>query len=134
MITKVVLIDDNENANFYTQRIIERTQLVKEVIPFEKAKEALDYLTTKNDEGKYPEPKMIFLDINMPEMDGWEFLEQYDTTLGTQKLKTNIIMLTSSDYQDDRDRAARFDVVSNYICKPLYPHTLNEILKFHQEI
>lgn len=128
---KILLIDDDKNANFYNQRIIEKTQLAEEVISFENAKMALEYLKKQNGERKYPSPDIIFLDINMPGMDGWEFLEQYTIRKSTQKLNTKIIMLSSSDNNDDRDRAARFDVVSNYICKPLDKNSLKELLTLH---
>jgi CheY-like chemotaxis protein len=70
--TIILLIDDDLIANFYNQKVILKIQPTAKVISFEGAKMALDYLNKLNDgdDGKYPSPDIILLDINMPEMDG----------------------------------------------------------------
>jgi CheY-like chemotaxis protein len=129
--TTVLLIDDDKNANFYNQRIIEKTQLTAEVTSFEDAHKALKYLTQKNGEENYPAPDIIFLDINMPDMDGWSFLEQYINTTAAKNSAPKVFIITSEDSEEDKERAARYKIVSNYICKPLDKNKLKELLTLH---
>ena len=72
----IVLIDDDEPTNFLHQLIIERYECTEQVIVFQHAREALRYISELR-EGSYLQPDLILLDINMPEMNGWEFMDAY---------------------------------------------------------
>ena len=126
--TTILLIDDDLIANFYNQKVILKTQPTAKVISFEGAKMALNYLNKLNDDGKHPSPDIILLDINMPEMDGWSFLESYTKTKFSKNSATKIFILTSENFEENKEKKARYKIVSNYICKPLDKNKLKKLL------
>ncbi|MBO9567012.1 MAG: response regulator [Niastella sp.] len=130
----VLLIDDDEPTNFLNKMIIEETGYVKEVKVTQSARDALDYLSGKQQSaegGKLPTPELILLDINMPAMDGWEFLERYDKLSPEQKAAIIVVMLTTSFNPEDESKASRISYISSYRNKPLTQETVIEILKEH---
>jgi CheY-like chemotaxis protein len=122
----VMLIDEDEIDNIINQKIIESNNFSEQVIVFQTGNEALDFLATNHtDAEKLPE--LIFLDINMPIMDGFQFLEEFEK-LPTQVLdKCKIIMLSSSISPRDIDRAASNRFVKKYLNKPLNSRYLQAI-------
>ncbi|MRI00348.1 response regulator [Kriegella sp. EG-1] len=126
----VLLIDDDEATNFIHRMVIKNMNCTENIIIKENGIEALTYLTTAVD-GKYPQPDLIFLDINMPAMDGWEFLEEYKNLDENQLAKTVIVMLTTSLNPDDRNRANEINGISGFMSKPLTEELLEELLKKH---
>ena len=90
---------------------------------------ALDYLCTKNEDGEYPSPNIIFLDINMPVMDGYQFLEAYDRLERQKKSKNIIVMLSTSIREIDINRAKDHKTVIGYQFKPLTYDKVNLIIE-----
>jgi CheY-like chemotaxis protein len=118
---KVLLIDDDALTNMLNRKII---QMVIKDIPIEiftNPDDAINYLQTSDHEGDY----LIFLDINFPEKNGWDFLNLY-TNFET---KSKVVMLSSSIDNDDRNRARSYDMVMDYITKPLSIDFVEGILK-----
>lgn len=113
-IDRVMLIDDSEADNVYHQIMIERSGAVQEVVVAESGFEALDYLK----DGGSPGVNLIFLDINMPGMNGFEFLEQY-AKLGDRQAAAVVVMLTSSPSSEDHRRATQYPAIKAYMTKPL---------------
>ena len=77
------------------------------------------------------QPDLIFLDINMPGMNGWEFLEEYNKLDKEIQSRVMVIMLTTSDNPDDSMRAKTWGFVSDYITKPLTKERLKDIIDAH---
>jgi CheY-like chemotaxis protein len=122
----VMLVDDNDTDNFISKRIIEITKFSENVIVKSSGKSALDYLLENQDS---PEliPDIIFLDINMPIVDGFVFLYEYEKFGTTIKDKCRVIILSSSDNKRDIDKIINNDFVIKFVTKPLTEKTLEEI-------
>lgn len=114
----ILLIDDDKATNFLHKEIIKETGLVEKVVEVLSGYEALEYLE-KMEDGKYPQPDIIFLDINMPAMSGWEFLEEYDKLDEGKKAKIVVVMLTTSVNPDDKEKAKSKGLINGFFNKPL---------------
>ena len=124
----VLLIDDDEDDNFFHHRIIKKANITNRIDTVENGEEAIAYLTS-SENGRYPQPDLIFLDINMPRMNGWEFLEAYQKLNPNQQGRTIVIMLTTSLNPADISKAKSITQVSDYKTKPLDQEMLDEILE-----
>lgn len=120
----VMLIDDNEVDQTMYRRLIARSDEFGEVHSFYYAQEALDWLQSQNK----PCINIILLDINMPRMNGFEFLEAATLALGDAFAEVVVMLTTSVDPQDLR-RAEQFAVVKDFFSKPLTRDQLNQVLK-----
>ncbi len=127
VIGKVMLVDDNDTDNFISRRIIEITKFADDVIVKNSGKGALDYLDEFKDSAENL-PDIIFLDINMPIVDGFVFLYEYEKFGNTVKDKCRVIILSSSDNKRDIDKIVNNDYVIKFVTKPLTEKTLEEIL------
>jgi CheY-like chemotaxis protein len=122
----IMLIDDNSDDNFFHEREIKKSNPSTIVITRDTGKDALEYLKSHKYGGANPD--LIFLDINMPGMNGWEFLKEYNLLDKGLQSKALIIMLTTSDNPDDKIKAKAFSFVSDYITKPLTKEIVNVIV------
>jgi CheY-like chemotaxis protein len=123
-----MLVDDDSDDNFFHERAIKKVDSTIIVIAKNSGIEALEYLKSKQDkENQYPD--LIFLDINMPKMNGWDFLQEY--TLLDKEVQSHaiIIMLTTSANPDDVERAKSFSVISDFIIKPLTKEIMENIIE-----
>lgn len=127
----ILVIDDDEATNFFTRMILEESGCTEHIKVAESGAEALEYLTKSDVEndasGFYPAPDLILLDINMPAMNGWEFLEEYKTMNTTDK--TIVVMLTTSLFPEDELKAANLPQISGFEHKPLTTRKLEVILE-----
>lgn len=127
-LTSILLIDDDQNDNFFHEREIKKTNSETIVIKKNTGLEALEYLISKK-EDKEMLPDLIFLDINMPGMNGWDFLREYEQLDKELQSRAIIIMLTSSYNDDDIARSKAWSFVSDYITKPLTAEIMADIIK-----
>lgn len=126
---KVLLIDDSDADNFIHQRVIKKADITNNIIVKKSGQEALDYLSTLVDETLYPVPNLVFLDINMPGMNGWEFLEHYEKLPLNQKAEIIVCMLTTSISETDKKKAETLPHIKSYKHKPLTQETLMEVVR-----
>jgi CheY-like chemotaxis protein len=126
MYKSVMLVDDNEIDNIINEKIIEANSFADQVMVFQTGQEALDYLG-ENQDNQDTLPEIVFLDINMPIMDGFQFLEDFEKFSDTVLEKCKIIMLSSSISPKDIDRAASSKYVKKYLNKPLNARYLEAI-------
>jgi CheY-like chemotaxis protein len=128
----ILLIDDDFATNFINKKIIQKVNIFEQIEVALNGKEALDYLSNKGKfesiDNKYPKPQLILLDINMPVMDGWEFIEAYKNLDLVNKENIVIVMLSSSFNPADRAKAESIPEISAFRQKPMGREALLEII------
>lgn len=122
---RILLVDDDDATNFIHKIIVSQTNLYEPCIILKNGKEAYDFCldSLECDESKVD---LIVLDINMPVMSGWEFLDVFQTELAA-KYKTKIIVITTSSNPDDKARALDHPAVSQFGTKPLTRKMIEDI-------
>jgi CheY-like chemotaxis protein len=128
----ILLIDDDEATNFLNKMLIESVCCTKHIEVAQSGMAAIAYLfhplnkTYMSSNSGLPD--LMFLDINMPAMNGWEFLEQFNKLHAGNKRKIITVMLTTSINPDDNQKANEIPHISAYETKPLNAEKLNAIL------
>ena len=118
----VMLIDDNEIDNLINQKMIEAASIAEHIYTHTGARSAIEFLRNLEKlekETKNVMPDVIFLDIDMPLMDGFQFLDEFDKLSEETKKKCKVVMLTSSINPQDVNKSKRYSYVKKYINKPL---------------
>lgn len=126
MVPKAVLIDDSDIDLFIQRRFLEVYKFSEKLILYRSAEEALNWLKDLN--GEAP-PDVIFLDLNMPDIDGFSFLDNFENLPEGIKLKSKIVVLTSSNNKVDRELAFKNKNVIQFITKPLKQSDIEELKK-----
>lgn len=123
---KLFFIDDDHATNVYHKIIVNRADVCEEAIFFDSAEKALEkYIELKEDPNSTL-PEYIFLDINMPIMDGWQFIEEFERLeINNQQV---IIMLTTSLSNSDKEKAEKFGFVQGFWNKPMNVETLKNLI------
>lgn len=124
---KVMVVDDAKIDRFLAEKVISKYAFAEEVISVNSGIGALEYLTS-NTQDENALPDLIFLDINMPGMNGFEFLTEYKKLPEIVKRKCIIIMLSSSLHPEDKERALQSPYVCQFLNKPLTKQKLLEVV------
>ena len=123
---KIVLIDDDATTNYLNKIVVERSKLVDKLFVFDSAREALSFFEANEQD---VQGSLILLDINMPIMNGWEFLKSYGKSNNPGENK--VVLLTSSIDPADKSKAESNPFVVDYKSKPLSNKLLEELVDAH---
>ena len=122
----VLLVDDDEATNFIHNYVLKEANFASQVRFAENGLDALEYLNSIDD-SVYLRPDLIFVDINMPVMNGWDFLKQYKLLNQDLLSQIVVVMLTTSYNPDDRENSANIDGIDHFMSKPLTLEMLQEL-------
>jgi CheY-like chemotaxis protein len=129
-VCSTLIIDDSEADRYILKRLIKKAEISEHIFEKENGQEALDFLADyevnfKEDPEKFP-PILIFLDINMPVMGGFEFLVEFEKLQKIHDYSGSVlIMFTSSEREDDKAKALSYDFVKGYLYK--MPNSAEEL-------
>lgn len=133
-VNSVLLVDDNPSTNFLNKKLL--AEIAPETTVFE-IEDAMDLLQFLKNEKKYksgcPKPGIIFLDINMPKMDGFEFLMEYEKLKEDVKKDILIVILTTSIWSKDKKKAFDSEYIYDFVEKPLTQEKYARIESFYVE-
>jgi len=125
----VLFIDDDKATNFFNTRIARNHGYFKNIVTLQSGSEALKYLrSSANHDERTPKPDLIFLDINMPAMNGWEFLEQFYQLGAAFTQNISIVILSTSTEPVDLKRYAMDQRLIGFVHKPLKSKSLTKIV------
>ena len=125
MIKRLAIADDDPIFQFTTKVKLEKLKLVEEIRMYNDGEEIHQFLQQCAEEEL---PEVLLLDINMPIVDGWDFLELFDQLPDSKKSKVRIYMLSSSINPVDVEKAEANPLISRYITKPIADSILQELL------
>lgn len=114
----VLLIDNNKMDSYIEDRFLSKANLIEKITFMNPASDALKYLN-KLQQNQEEFPDLIFLDIHMPIIDGFGFLNEFTNNKNSQPDSCSVIMLTSSDDPSDVARAMQYPIVKKHLNKPL---------------
>lgn len=121
---KVLLVDDDDIVNSINKVIIKHAKFADEVVSLTSVPEAIKFLSQNE-----ILPEVIFLDLNMPDLNGWDFMEEFSKL--ESRGSTKVIMLTSSISLKDEQRARSSQDIAAFISKPLSPELLEKLYSLH---
>lgn len=113
-----IIIDDDPISILVCETMLKKTEFAREVKSFKQAEEGLQYLDTHFKNGGSL-PDFIFLDVVMPLMDGWQFLDAYSTLDSLPENRPHVLMLSAAFDPEDRARSAESPMVIDFISKPI---------------
>ena len=129
-LNSIMLVDDDDTTNYLNHRLLEGLNAAKKIITIKDGEQALSYLSNACDTSKseeFPCPDLIFMDIKMPVMDGFEFLKAYQDASLAAKKNINLFMLTSSASFYDLEHLKQFPEVKRHYSKSLTETDVKDI-------
>ena len=123
-INTVLLVDDDKATNFIHELILKDNNYCDQIVTKHDGEEAIEFLKSAEDNTI---PDIVFLDINMPNVDGWEFLDRYKDLPENQRAKIVVVMLTTSLNSLDKEKAESNELISEFRNKPLTQDMLNDL-------
>jgi CheY-like chemotaxis protein len=125
----VLLIDDDEINNFISIKLIKKAMLNTEIMACLNGKFAIEQLADIQRKDPAKMPDYILLDINMPIMNGWEFLDEYKRLNIDPQGKSKIYIISSSVFSNDINKAKSYPLVKDFISKPLNVEKIKELFE-----
>jgi len=124
----VCLIDDDKIYQFTATMILEATGLTNSIAAFLNGKDAINFLKDPNTTLNSQLPDIIFLDINMPVMNGWEFLEEFQQFSASLSQPIKIYLVSSSVDESDINKSKKYPAITDYVIKPLNRDKYRQLL------
>jgi len=128
----VLLVDDDEINNFISIKLIKKVLLNTEIMACLNGKYAIDQLMHIQETDPEQMPDYILLDINMPIMNGWEFLDMYNRLNIDPNGKSKIYIISSSVFSNDINKAKSYPLVKDFISKPLNVEKIRELFEMEK--
>lgn len=125
----ILLVDDDEINNFISIKLIKKALLNTEIKACLNGRFAIDQLWETYTKDPSQLPDYILLDINMPIMNGWEFLDEYERLKIDSGGKTKIFIISSSVFSNDISKAKSYPLVVDFVSKPLNIDKINELFE-----
>lgn len=130
----ILLVDDDEINNFISIKLIKKALVNSDITACLNGKFAIDQLVKIRDTDPEELPDYILLDINMPIMNGWEFLEEYKRLRLDQAGKTRIYIISSSVFSNDINKAKSYSLVKDFVSKPLNIEKIRELFDIERAL
>ncbi|TAE08574.1 MAG: response regulator [Bacteroidetes bacterium] len=125
---QICLVDDDRIYQFAARKTIEATGLVSSIKSFQNGQEAIRFLENCTEADTQSLPDVIFLDINMPVMNGWQFLDAFSTIRAKLPKPITIYMVSSSVDEFDINKSKQYKEVKAYIIKPVHKEKFKQLL------
>jgi CheY-like chemotaxis protein len=134
MLDTILFVDDDPITLMLCKMVISKALFSKEIVTAKNGEEALIYFNTlkqiNSDSKLKSHPQLIFLDLNMPVMGGWEFLDSFSTADYSDYNKTKVIILSSTIDPEDLEKSKKYPMVIDFLSKPIS----KEMLEYIKEI
>ena len=133
MLDTILFIDDDTITLMLCKMVISKSLFSKEIVTAKNGEEALQYFNTLKQANTNPhlsKPQLIFLDLNMPVMSGWEFLDSFSTPEYSEFNNTKVIILSSTIDPEDLEKSNKYPMVIDFLSKPIS----KEMLEYIKEI
>ncbi len=130
-INTILLVDDDDAVNFYNKRLLLKSELGVSLVPLYNGAEAIRKIITLNNSLSNKDLVLVFLDLNMPILDGWGFLEEFKKIHYALNFSVEIYVLSSSINPSDIEKSKQNILVKDYISKPLTNEKLIELKQLY---
>lgn len=127
MLDLILCVDDDPITLMLCKMVIKKASFSNEIVTAKNGEEALKYLNSQKETNSNQYPQLIFLDLNMPVMGGWEFLDEFNTDNYSAYNNTKIIILSSTIDPADLSRAKKYPMVIDFLSKPISKEMLEYV-------
>ena len=125
MLDLILCVDDDPITLMLCKKVIIKAAFSKTIITAKNGEEALEYFNSILNKEKDHLPQLIFLDLNMPVMDGWEFLDNFNTNKYSEVNSTKIVVLSSTIDPEDLQKSKNYPMVIDFLSKPITTNMLS---------
>ena len=127
MLDTILCVDDDPITLMLCKMVINKASFSNEIITAKNGEEALNYFNTFNTNPDKKKPQLIFLDLNMPVMGGWEFLDCFSTADYSEYNTIKVIILSSTIDPEDLEKAKKYPMVLDFLSKPISKEMLEYV-------